>query len=318
MNKTNVSVDEKAGQSTFPIPKNLNLVIVSAQLAALFAIFRGTAVAIEWWHLLLLAAAFAIVGNSVYATIHEAEHGILHPNSTINDLLGVGMALFFPAPFHLIRQGHIGHHQRNRSDDEAFDLYFEGDGALLKWLEYYGILTGLFWILVVLSNIAVLVCPFILKRRYFEFDRPSAAFMASLNPAYLWIVKLEAVAVIVMHTLIVWGMGIPPLHYALVYFGFGLSWSAMQYVHHFGTERHVVRGTRNLWLFPPIDLVWLNHNWHLTHHGHPIVPWIYLPRMGRQENPHRQFLLWHYLRMWRGPRYTDEHVENKYAGRIIK
>ena len=47
-----------------------------------------------------------------------------------------------------------------------------------------------------------------------------------------------------------------------MYGGFGFMWSAMQYVHHYGTERHVTRGARNLWLFGPIDLVWLNHNWH--------------------------------------------------------
>ena len=92
----------------------------------------------------------------------------------------------------------------------------------------------------------------------------------------------------------------------------------MQYVHHFGTERHVLRGTRNLWFLAPIDLIWLNHNWHLTHHQQPTVPWIYLARLGKEQDPKREFLLWHYLRMWRGPRYTDEHVENKFAGRIIQ
>ena len=47
---------------------------------------------------------------------------------------GVLMALFFPAPFHLLRQGHIGHHLRNRSDDEAFDLYFDGDNVVWRWM----------------------------------------------------------------------------------------------------------------------------------------------------------------------------------------
>ena len=36
------------------------------------------------------------------------------------------------------------------------------------------------------------------------------------------------------------------------------------------------------------------------------------------ENPKRGFLVTAYLRMWRGPRRTDEHVQNKYAGRIIQ
>ena len=302
----------------YPIPKRLNLAIIAAQLAVMFAIFWGAAAADSWWHLLLLAIAFAIVGNSVYSIVHESEHRMLHPNPKMNDVLGVVMALFFPAPYPLIRQGHIGHHQRNRSDDEAFDFYFDGERPILKYLQLYGILTGLYWVTVVLSNVVVLVCPFLLRRRYFDFDRPSAAFMDSLNPGYWWIIKVEAILVIMLHTVIIWGMGIPVLNYFVVYFGFGLSWSAMQYVHHFGTERHVLRGTRNLWLLAPLDLIWLNHNWHLTHHQQPTVPWIYLPRVAQEKDPNREFLFYHYLRMWRGPRYTDEHVANKYSGRIVK
>lgn len=317
VSKAKPPVAQSARETAFPIPKHLNLAIIGSQLVALSAIFWGAAVADAWWHLALLAVAMAIVGNSVYSIIHEAEHGMLHPNSKCNDLLGAGMALFFPAPYHLIRQGHIGHHRRNRSDDEAFDLYFEQDSRILKYFELYGILTGLYWVLVVFSNVAVLVCPFLLKRRYFEFDRQSAAFMQSLNPNYWWLIKLEALLAILLHALIIWGLRIPPVHYLVVYFGFGFSWSAMQYVHHFGTERHVLHGTRNLWLLAGIDLIWLHHNWHLTHHQQPTVPWKYLPILGREQSPQRQFLLWHYLRMWRGPRLTGQHVENKYAGKIV-
>ena len=32
----------------------------------------------------------------------------------------------------------------------------------------------------------------------------------------------------------------------------------------------------------------------------------------------RGFLPWAYMKMWKGPRHTDERVENKYAGRIIQ
>jgi fatty acid desaturase len=104
-----------------------------------------------------------------------------------------------------------------------------------------------------------------------------------------------------------------------MYFGFGFTWSAMQYVHHYGTERHVTRGARNLRLWEPVDKLWLNHNWHLAHHEHPTVPWVHLPALGRAGQPTpRGFLLWSYLKMWRGPRKAGERVENQYAGRIIR
>lgn len=314
-----VHTSEAHPSAEFAIPQRLNLLIVALQLFAFAAIVYGTSRATEWWQIAALAAAFAVVGNSIYSTIHEAEHGMLLRSRWANDGVGMALALLFPAPFHLIRQGHLGHHRRNRSDDEAFDLYFDGDLPVLKWLILYGILTGCYWLIVVLSNFIVVLCAPLLRRRVFEFDRPSAAFMESLNPRYWRLIQLEGLAAITLHAAIVWGFDIPLWRYAIVYFGFGFSWSAMQYVHHYGTQRHVLRGARNLWLLGPIDAIWLHHNWHLAHHEHPTVPWIYLPTIGRESSdPRRGFLLWSYLRMWRGPRYTCEHVENKYAGRVIQ
>lgn len=311
-------MNQSSPNPTYPIPKNLNLAIIAGQLLALFGIFMLAASTTRWWQLGLLSAAFGIVGNSVYSIVHEAEHNMLHPNRKINDFFGIVMALFFPAPFHLIRQGHIGHHQRNRSDDEAFDLYFEDENAFLRWVQLYAILTGLYWCVVALSNVVVMVCPFMLQKRFFEFNRPSAALMESLNPKYWRIIRIEAFLAIALHVAIVWGLKIPIMNYLIVYFGFGFSWSAMQYVHHFGTERDVLNGARNLWFLSAVDLIWLNHNWHLVHHRQPTVPWIHLRRLGRDSDGKREFILWHYLRMWRGPRLTEEHVENKYAGRVIR
>ena len=303
----------------YPIPVVLNLVIILLQVCSAFVIFYLASLSTAWWHLAILAGLFAVLGNSIYSIVHEAEHGILNPNRKFNDFLGVMMALLFPAPFHLIRQGHIGHHRRNRSDDEAFDLYFDGDKPFLKWIALYGIITGFFWVTVVLSNIVAVLAPFVLDRRYWEFDRPSTAFMDSLNLKDLWKIRVEGASAIALHIAIVWLFNIPIFNYAIVYFGFGFTWSAMQYVHHFGTERHVLHGARNLWIWGPVDLIWLNHNWHAIHHNHPTVPWIYLPLLGKDEfKGERGFLLWHYLMMWRGPRYTTDRVENKFAGKIIQ
>lgn len=302
----------------YPIPERLNAVIIGCQLAAVTGCIYTARLVDGWGPILLLAAAFGVVMNSVYSTIHEAEHRMLFRSQRINDTAGAVMTLFFPAAFHLLRQGHIGHHLRNRSDDEAFDLYFEGEHPVWKCMQLYGVLTGLYWVVVVISNVIVLVFPFILKRKHFEFDRPSAAFMDALNPRDAVLIKIEAALVILLHSAIVWGLGIPLVTYAVMYAGFGLSWSSMQYVHHYGTERHVLEGSRNLWIWGPLDLVWLNHNWHLTHHRHPTVPWRFLPALGRRETADRGFLLWSYLGMWKGPRRATDHVENKYAGRVIR
>jgi len=268
------------------------------------------------WELALIALGYGLIMNSGYAMMHEAEHNILHPNRAINNATGVTLGLFFPAPFHLLRQGHLGHHLRNRSDDEAFDFYFEGENLVWKYLQLYGILTGLFWVSIVLSNFLALLIPNLLKPRFASFDRPTAALLASLNPKFQNLVRGEALAVVLLHGFLMWFWKIPPIHYLVVIAGFGFIWSALQYVHHFGTVRDVQKGALNLKTFAWLDLLWLNHNWHLNHHLRPTVPWIYLPFLEQEQTP-RGHLFQAYLRMWRGPRYTTERVQNRYAGKII-
>jgi fatty acid desaturase len=121
--------------SSYPIPGRLNLALAAIQLAALLALLWAAGQVSSWWAIGLVALGYGIVMNSAYAMLHEAEHNILHPDPRWNELTGVVLALFFPAPFHLLRQGHLGHHLRNRSDDEAFDFYFEGDNRLWRFLQ---------------------------------------------------------------------------------------------------------------------------------------------------------------------------------------
>lgn len=308
-----------AGTSLPPvrIPDRLNAIIIAVQLGAIAAcVAAGARITNGWW-LALLAMGFGLVMNSVYSIIHEAEHAMLFSNRRVNDWAGSIMALFFPAPFHLIRQGHLGHHLRNRSDDEAFDFYFEGDHKVWKALVWYGILTGFYWLVVVLSNVVFLLLPFRADKKYWQVDQASTAFMAALNPIYGRLIRCEAAAAILLHLGIVWFSRIPLSHYAIMYASFGFMWSAMQYVHHYGTERHVTRGARNLWIWAPLDLFWLNHNWHLTHHQHPSVPWVYLPQLETDGDTRRGFLVNAYLKMWRGPRLARERVQNRFSGKLI-
>ena len=309
--------------TAYAIPTVANLAVIAVQLAAVAGCLFAAAHAHRWWAIAAVAVAFAVVMNSVYATIHEAEHAMLLPSRRWNDVAGSVLSLLFPAPFHLIRQGHLGHHLRNRSDDEAFDLYFEDDHPVWRRLVLYGILTGGLWLIIVLGNVVFLFLPFAADKRYLQVDRPAAAFLESLNPRYRRLIQLEAAGVLLLHPLLIWAFGVPVLTYAIVYLAFGFSWSAMQYVHHYGTERHVTRGARNLWIFAPLDALWLNHNWHRTHHEHPTVPWSHLPSLARADEPgerppRRGFLPWAYVRMWRGPRPATGRVENKYAGQVIR
>jgi fatty acid desaturase len=302
----------------FPIPARFNLLFGALLFALLPAILILAGQTESGWTLAFLALAYGIAMNTGYALVHEAEHNLFHPNAVLNQIGGVLLALFFPAPFHLLRQGHLGHHMRNRSDDEAFDLYFDGESRVWKSIQFYGILTGLFWIVIVLGNGLALLKPALIEPKYARFDRPTAAFLASLNPRFLRLIRLEALLVVSLHSGIIWLAQIPLQNYALVLFGFGFSWSAMQYVHHFGTVRDVQKGARNLKTAFWLDTIWLNHNWHLNHHMNPTVPWIYLPQLCSGVEFTRGNMFAAYARMWRGPLPATERVENSYAGVIVR
>ena len=302
----------------YPIPARLNVLLAVLLLILLPALLASAGWVTSGWQLALLALAYAVVMNSGYALLHEAEHNLFHPHPQVNQIGGALLALFFPAPFHLLRQGHLGHHMRNRSDDEAFDYYFDGENRIWKRLQLYGILTGFFWAVIALGNILALVNPALLQPKYARFDRPTAAFLASLNPKFRRLIRVEALAVFVVHGGMIWLSDIPLRNYLLVFFGFGFSWSAMQYVHHFNTIRDVQRGARNLKTFSWLDLLWLNHNWHLNHHMNPTVPWIHLPGLYSSAEASRDNLFWAYVKMWRGPRSATERVENHYAGVIVR
>ena len=142
-----------------PIPGRWNAAIMAVQLAAIAACLAAARHVGGGWPLALLAIAFGVAMNSVYAIIHEADHGMLFEDRRLNDAGGVLMSLFFPAPFHLLRQGHLGHHLRNRSDDEAFDLYFDGEHPVWKGLQLYGTLTGLYWLVAVPVSYTHLTLP---------------------------------------------------------------------------------------------------------------------------------------------------------------
>jgi fatty acid desaturase len=302
----------------FRIPGRLN-VVVAAALVVVLGVILWTAGRVSLaWCALVLAPLWGIVMNAVYSLIHEAEHNLLHGDARVNEAAGVLLALLFPAPFHLLRQGHLGHHLRNRSDDEAFDLYFPDDNALWKRAQLYGILAGFYWVVVALSSLIALARPSWLGPARVRFDRPTAALLESLNPKYERLIRLEALVIVVLHGSLPWLLSVPVSHYVIVLYGFGLSWSGLQYVHHFGTVRDVRRGARNLKTWPLLDALWLNHNYHLTHHLNPTVPWIHLPRVSRDADGARESLLRAYVRMWRGPRLTTVRVQNRYAGLVIR
>lgn len=293
------------------IPARLNLFLAICVCAVL------TSLLLFATHLppLMLAPAgivFALLHFTAYCLLHEAEHGLLLPHPTWNRFSGVVLGLFFPAPFDLLKQGHLGHHLRNRTDTEAFDFYMEGENKWLRRFQMYGTLTGIWWLVVAMSSLFVLLWP--LPRFFLPKDRPTAALVNSIKPESMPLIRLEALLVLMFHAgLFAWAY-IPGL---LLFYGLaGLLWSSQQYLHHYGTPRHPVNGARNVKTFAWLDLLWLNHNWHLNHHISPETPWIELPRINSRAQT-RTRMSRAYFAMWRGPRLTQKSVIESHEGTTL-
>src|SRR5260370_30083845 len=129
----------------------------------------------------------------------------------------------------------------------------------------------MFWVLILVTNFVVLVKPTIITPRYTRFNRPTEAFLESLNPKYRRLIQLEALAAILLHASMIYFWKIPLLNYAAVMFGFRFIWSAMQYAHHYGTVRDGQKGAMIVKTFRLMCLVGRNQLCNLTHPLHQHV-----------------------------------------------
>src|SRR5262245_47623616 len=111
-----------ATPADMPIPNRLNFTLVgSVSSCAIALLWLGSWVE-EWYAVLGVGVVFSYLLLTNYALLHEASHNNLHSNKRANYWLGVLAGCFFPVPFSLVHTTHQGHHLRNRTDFEMFDL----------------------------------------------------------------------------------------------------------------------------------------------------------------------------------------------------
>src|SRR3954454_8539406 len=128
------------------IPGGLNVALAIVAAAAACALLGLVSHADSLLVRVVGAIAFSYVNNTLFALLHESVHGVFHRRDAVNDWFGRWLAAFFPTSFTLQRYFHLGHHRRNRSEAERFDYIAPGENATLKTIEWYGILTGFFWL----------------------------------------------------------------------------------------------------------------------------------------------------------------------------
>ena len=302
----------RRSRTQFPVPNHLNIALVLIQMAAALTVLYFASRAPNVYALSGLAIVFAFVMQMGFCLAHESVHRKLHTNRKANVSLGVIMFALFPGSLHFFEVAHLLHHRRNRSDDELEDYVLPGENAWIKRVMYFLLISGLFWLLLPLSSIAVALIP----GKRIRLPRPAEdagsfrKFIQFLNG-----VRPRRVRIDLLVTALIWTAAFPLLHLRLgaiaaCYAAFGFSWASQQYIYHVRTPRHAVLGALDLKVWRPIGWLYLNFNYHLTHHLAVWVPWNHLPKIAASHP--RQGYWKTYANLWQPPQLLEESWPSQY------
>jgi len=294
------------GASPIPGTLNLGLLLAAGGVAGwlLHLASHGTA----WWQVALAMLGFSFINNTIFSLLHEAVHGIFHPNRAVNEWAGRAAAAFFPTALTFQRIFHLRHHRHNRTEVEQFDYLRPTDSRFLKYAQWYAILTGLYWIASPLGILVYLVWPgaFRLKLLRAQDSRVAQqtaadAMLEGFDHAPVRRIRLEILFTLLAQALLIWLTQATWQGWLLCYAAFAVNWSSLQYADHAWSELDVRDGAWNLRVNKVVQYLFLNYHHHKAHHQHPEVPWLHLARHVDFNEPRPSFLkIW--LSMWRGPR----------------
>jgi fatty acid desaturase len=288
-----------------PVPNRLNVALVLAVFAAAVGLLWLGSWVERWYAVAAVGVVFSYVLLTNYALLHEATHNNLHARPRWNYGLGLLTGLLFPVPFSLVHTTHQGHHLRNRTDYEMFDLYYPTDNRLLKYGQWYAILCGLFWPIIPLGALLFAVCPALLRTRVWRQARSSSYFVGDVRGAEVRAIRGELLLVLAFHAGLFWLLGLRGFNTLVLYACFAVNWSTRQYVGHAFTRRDVIEGAWNLRHNGLMTWVLLHGEWDLNHHRRPDVSWYYLPRLSPPGEPRPGYVR-QYWRLWLGPRPATE------------
>jgi len=292
----------------FRIPGALNLALAALVLVANGALLYFASHAATWGGLLLAAAAFSFTNNTAYSLLHECVHRKFHGRAGVNTWVGRILAASLPTGFTFHRQCHLGHHQRNRTEVERFDYYTPEDNRFLKFVQWYGILTGLYWLLPPLGCLLVMLVP---KRVLLALASSRGSAVAEHTSAEVMFEGIQNAPFALMRVEILFSaalqaaawitLDLTAAGWAACYAAFAVNWSALQYADHAWSELDVRNGAWNLKVGRVVQYVFLNYHHHRAHHQHPEVPWIHLGKFVDFKAYRPRFLAI-YFSMWKGPR----------------
>lgn len=303
---------QKINLTDYPIPGTKNIIILFFSIALAFISLWKTQ--LHWMHYSMIPwiVIFVLISHTLFSLLHEAVHGIFHSNKIINKFAGRLCAFLFPTSFSLQQIYHLGHHRRNRTDHEMFDLYYETDNYFLKKLTIIFMMTGFYWSSPLLSCLLFFIAPGFYKQDWFVKTRANKAFGfeamlggLSKKTTPILTIWLEILALFFFWFIIFKFFHLNFSTWIVCYWSFGMAWGSLQYTDHAFTKRDIRNGAWNLKVNSLIRIIYLNYHYHLVHHRYPSLPWNHLGNFV-DENEEKPSFFSIYFRLWRGPEKTNE------------
>ena len=264
------------------------------------------------WVTALCILVFALANSTIFSLLHESVHRIFSESLLINNIFGICSSAFFPTGFSLQRGFHLGHHRRNRTDAEMFDLYYPKDVKFFKFIQWYSLFTGFYWLSVAFTAFMVMIWPgffrlslFTTKKRIIAQTGGEEMFSSIFSEPHPWKMRAEILVPLCFQIGLFVLFKLDWTKWLLCYWVFGCYWGAIQYADHAWTPRDIRYGAWNLKVAKVIRLIHLNYHYHQAHHVFPWVPWTHLAKFVDFSKPMPSF--WSmYWQMWGGPRPTSE------------
>ncbi len=260
------------------------------------------------WALLLVASLWLTIVH--WGLIHEAIHKLLFSDTNENELGGRALAIAMGTSFHVLRFGHLMHHQWNRKFRSEHDLSRSFSGRSNYYLHLiFGVyamemVMGWLFLLLPRKQFMALVHATLLHHaphiaasgeRFFYVRGNIRQTRSDVAMGF----ALYAAAFALAGTQWAWLVAFIALR------GFVISF--MDNIYHFDTPTDNSKAAKELTLPPLLSKLMLHGNYHETHHTNPDVPWHALPAVhAAQQRTFDGNFIRHGVMQFRGPSADPE------------
>ena len=244
------------------------------------------------WFILTLLPTL-LFSSTTGVMVHEAIHGLLHPDPLKNRRMGQVMAVFMGIAYDLQRFDHLRHHRVSRTEHDCDEIYIAPRRSRRKVLTYYyRKLLGAYWHDFLLTTVVCfLPTRFIyplMSCIYGTKAAPSdnSALSISLRNKKLSALRTEGLCNLLLLTGSAFLYGAHWWVLVVLYVLRALILTVLDSFAHYGTPINDSLFARNVKVPVLLARVCLmNFNYHGVHHIFPTVPWNKIPQHMRHFEP---------------------------------